>query len=409
MPVAPDRHHGSVSAWRRALLAEQRPSLPLRTLAPEDARGLVLAEPVRAPEDVPAVPVSAMDGFAVRRADLTAPGTTVLPVDVDLPARPGLPDPLAPGRAARIMTGAPVPAGADAIVIVEDTDADPYGACPEQVSIALEAMPAAGRHIRGIGEEIEAGSVLAPAGTRVEAGLIGLARTLGIDTLGVHARARVTVVVTGDELAGAGEDVAPGAVRESNGAMLEAAFASWGAVGRTIRAGDDPEALRTLLADIEDEADLVVTTGGIGRGAFDVVKAALGPRGSGSSVFEHLALRPGGPQGRGHLPGGTPIVHLPGTPVGALVGAHLFLRPLLDPGAAVGLGWRAELLGDPGRSRPGGLVVQPGRLSSTADGHLAVELLDGRRLAPYGQADALILHGALADGEDVDAVRALPL
>src|SRR5699024_10963957 len=153
-----------------------------------------------------------------------------------------------------------------------------------------------------------------------------------------------------------------------------------------------------VLAAAADRADLVVTTGGIGHGAYDVVKALLGPAdgGAGTSRFAHLALRPGGPQGWGVLPDGVPVVHLPGTPVGALIGLHLFVRPLLPGTDAVP---RRMPVQDPdgrlerARARDG-LVAEPGRIRVEADGTERVALLPGRRLAPFGRADAIVLGGA---------------
>ncbi|MDN5687709.1 MAG: molybdopterin molybdotransferase MoeA, partial [Brachybacterium sp.] len=378
-------------------------------------------------EDLPALPIAAMDGFAVRREDLRREdlrredlrredlrreelqgdelqgedgvrGAITLPVSTELPARPGAVGALAPGTAARIMTGAPVPPGADAVVEVEATDADPFGAAPAVVTIRLQQMPAAGRHILAVGEEVARGAVLARAGDRVGGGLIGLVRALGLQTLPVLRPLRVAVVVTGDELAG--EDAAPGAVRESNGTMLGAALTADGAEARALHSGDDHAQLRSTLEVAAERSDLVLTTGGIGHGAFDVVKTLLGDRGDDTSRFEHLALRPGGPQGVGRLPDGTPVIHLPGTPVGALVGYHLFVRPLL---AGVEAAPRRVRLGDDGlgaeRSRRGGLHALPGRLRRDEDGCEAVDLLPGRRLAPYGRADAIVLAGADAGSE----------
>lgn len=388
--------------WRTELLAEIALPRTVERIPPEQARGRVLADGVRSPEQVPALPISAMDGFAVRRAELAAPGRTTLPVVAELPARPGEVPDLPPGSVARIMTGAPVPRGADAVVEVEATDSDPFGPVPGAVTIDLETLPAPGRHVRGPGEEIALGESLAEAGDRVGAGLIGLARTLGIGALEVLRPLRVAVVVTGDELTGSdglrgGGAAPPGAVRESNGAMLAAELEADGAHALPPRrCGDDRELLRETLDLAAQEADLVLTTGGIGHGAYDVVKLLLGERGAGSSRFVHLALRPGGPQGLGILPGGVPVVHLPGTPVGALVGYHLFVRPLLDQDGARP---RRVLLAPevgPLRGPAGTVHALPGRLTVMADGREAVTVLPGRRLAPYGRADALVL---LASGD----------
>ncbi|MFI8778484.1 molybdopterin molybdotransferase MoeA [Brachybacterium paraconglomeratum] len=385
--------------WREEILAAVTPPGRAERVPLEQARGRVLAAAVRSPEQVPALPIAAMDGFAVRRADLIAPGTTVLPVAAELPARPGEVPDLPPGSAARIMTGAPVPRSADAVIEVEATDSDPFGPAPAVVALALESLPVPGRHVRGAGEEIPLDAPLALAGDRVGAGLVGLARTLGIDALEVLRPLRVAVVATGDELTAGvsadrpGADTRPGAVRESNGTMLAAALAADGAHALPPRhSGDDPADLRETLDVAAREADLVLTTGGIGHGAYDVVKLLLGERGAGTSRFAHLALRPGGPQGHGTLPGGVPVVHLPGTPVGALVGYHLFVRPLLDRDGATP---RRMLLGGEGdgpRRGPAGTVhAMPGRREVVADGREVVRLVPGRRLAPYGRADAMVL------------------
>lgn len=386
--------------WRERIRGElQLPERP-EEVPLEAARGRVLAEGLSAPEDLPAVPVSAMDGFAVRSADLRGEGEVSLQVVGDLPARSrGLEQGrrLREGTALRIMTGAPVPDGADMVVPVEQTDASATGAAPEQVVIAAEAQVLPGRHVRGVGEEVARGMPLAEPGDRVGAGLIALAQSLGVRRLVVRAAARVSVVVTGDELVDASEGQGEGAVRESNGAMLRAALEDRGAEVRVLRCGDDARRLREVLREAGEGADLVVTTGGVGHGAYDVVKELLGEQGAGSSHFEHLALRPGGPQGYGRLEDGTAAVHLPGTPVGALIGFHLFVRPLLERGDAAEP-VRCTVLereGDAGRgaSRPG-IVVSPGRRGIDAQGRPVVRVLPVRRLAPYGRADALVLGGA---------------
>lgn len=422
-----------VFTWRATVREQAALEPECQDVPLGEAPGRVLGRAVTSPEDIPAVPLSAMDGFAVRRADLTAPGATRLPVVADIPARPGTSPELPLGVGMRIMTGAPVPGGADAVVEVEATDADPFGAVPAQVTITLDALPPHSRHIRGRGEEAARDDLLAKAGDQVGAGLIGVARALGITSLPVLARPRVGVVVTGDELATSSHGTddaptaaagpAPGMVRESNGLMLTSALEADGAQARAWHTGDDPEVLRALLQEIESECDLVLTTGGIGQGAFDVVRAALGDAGTGTSQLVHLALRPGGPQGMGRLPGGTPVIHLPGTPVGALVGYYLFVQQLLraDPGEP-----RRVLLGeDPGpftshRHRHA-MLAQPGRLRTASDGTEVVDVLPGRRLTPYARADALVLRepgvkdqpdaGAMprADASAVGTVLVLPL
>ena len=410
--------HPDPLAWRRRL--QERLRLPEKTVEMplEQAGGAVLGADLTAGEDLPAVRIAAMDGFAVRRADLAVGGTT-LPVAAELPARPGAVGPHRAGTATRIMTGAPVPEGADAVIEVEATDADPFGPAPRSVRVHVEALPDVDRHIRRPGEEIARGAEIARAGERIGAGLVGLAAALGLRTLPVRRPPRVAVVVTGDELvgdpeapagpesgagpgAGSGpesgsgpENGAPatGAVRESNGTMLVAALEADGVRARHLRSGDEPAQLRAVLEEAADGSDLVLTTGGIGHGAFDVVKLLLGPQGTDSSEFAHLALRPGGPQGAGRLPDGTPVVHLPGTPVGALVGHHLFVRPLLPAGGGALRRVRLEA-GEwkrPLRGAPGTVHALPALLGRDVEGWETARPVPGRRLAPYGRAEAIVL------------------
>lgn len=412
-----------VGTWARRVARIAAPARVTVEMSPAGSRSLVLAADLVAPEDLPPVPVSAMDGYAVRLVGLPADPAASLPVAADLPAARGAVPALAPGTAARIMTGAPLPAGADTVIEVERTDADPHGPAPAAVAVPDRAGLAEGRHVRGVGEEVARGQILARAGDRMGPGLLALATTLGIGAVSVQRPLRVVVVVTGDELVAA-EDAAGaaqvGAVRESNGTMLAAALAELGAAADVVRCGDEPAALCAELDAAAARADLVLTSGGIGHGARDVVKAALGRDGRGTSEFVHVRLRPGGPQGAGRitLPGGeVPVIHLPGTPVGALVGFHLFVRPLLAragaaapiralvrEGTGAGGEHRADARGPRrGRAAPSRTVVRPGLLGRTADGHVAVELLAGSRLAPYGRADCLVLvEGAHpAPGDEV--------
>jgi len=312
--------------------------IPARAPAPASlsaALGLVLAEDVIAPLSLPVFDNSAMDGYAVRVADVIGaePDRPVrLPVVEDIPA--GRTDRLrlAPGTAHRIMTGAPMPAGADAVVPVEATD----GGMP---TVSIRATPTAGRHVRRCGEDVTAGTPVLRAGQVVTAAALGLVAALGLDRLMVVPRQRVLVISTGSELVAAGGVLAPGQIYESNAVMLAAAVRESGAaLLDTATCGDDVAQFRALLDGAAGAADLVITSGGVSAGAYEVVKDAFGAQTGGAGVkFVKVAMQPGMPQGAGRTPGtsGRPIVTLPGNPVSALVSFEVFVRPALR--AAMGI------------------------------------------------------------------------
>jgi molybdopterin molybdotransferase len=293
-----------------------------------DAEGLALADDVVAPLSLPGFDNSAMDGYAVTADDVAAATDeqpVLLPVAEDIPA--GRTDELTlkPGTAHRIMTGAPVPTGATAVVPVEATD---HGL--ETVSIRAAARP--GEHIRRAGEDVAAGTMVLRAGQVVTPAVMGLAAALGLAELRVIPRQRVLVVSTGAELVRPGEPLRPGQIYESNGVMLAAAVHEAGAeVVAAPVTGDDMVQFRGVLNTYGGQADVIITSGGVSAGAYEVVKDALTH--SGSDVeFVKVAMQPGMPQGAGRLGGtwaGTPIVTLPGNPVSALVSFEVFVRPAL--------------------------------------------------------------------------------
>ncbi|KUH82050.1 MULTISPECIES: gephyrin-like molybdotransferase Glp [unclassified Mycobacterium] len=306
-----------------ALIARRAPvSMPIA-----DALGLVLADDVVAPLSLPGFDNSAMDGYAVVAEDVAAatPEHPVrLPVAEDIPA--GRTDVLTlkPGTAHRIMTGAMLPAGATAVVPVEATDA-----ATDTVEIRAGARP--GKHIRRAGEDVTAGTAVLRAGQAVTPAALGLAAALGLGELTVIPRQRVLVMSTGTELVAPGTPLAPGQIYESNAVMLAAALRDAGAdVVASPMTGDDVESFRDALARHTGDADLIITTGGVSAGAYEVVKDALG----GSVEFVKVAMQPGMPQGCGRVDN-TPIITLPGNPVSALVSFEVFIRPPLR--AAMGL------------------------------------------------------------------------
>ena len=292
-----------------------------------DALGLALAEDVVAPLSLPGFDNSAMDGYAVVAADVAtaaADNPVKLPVAEDIPA--GRTDllTLAPGTAHRIMTGAMLPAGATAVVQVEATDG-----ATDVVSI-YSAVPE-GRSIRRAGEDVTAGMTVLSAGEVLSPAALGPAAALGLAELKVVPRQRVLVLSTGTELVAPGTSLQPGQIYESNAVMLAAALREAGADVTTAPATSDDVALfRETLAGHAAGVDLIVTTGGVSAGAYEVVKDAL----SGDVEFVKVAMQPGMPQGAGTV-GGTPIVTLPGNPVSALVSFEVFIRPPLR--AAMGL------------------------------------------------------------------------
>jgi molybdopterin molybdotransferase len=296
--------------------------LELRLL---DAHGCTLSEDVTATWDLPPFTNSSMDGYAVRSADLAgASGSApvVLPVVGDIPAGYSGALAVSPGQCARIMTGGPMPAGADAVVPVEWTDGDIV-----QVSITKAPQPSS--YVRFQGEDASEGDLVVPAGTRLGPAQLALLAAVGRARVLVRPRPRVVVMSTGSELVEPGEPIAGGKIPDSNSFMLAAAANAAGATAYRIGfVPDEPKKLITTIEDQLSRADLGITTGGVSVGAFDVVKEALGRMGTVS--FDRVAMQPGMPQGFGTIgPDSTPIFTLPGNPVSAFVSFEMFVRPVL--------------------------------------------------------------------------------
>lgn len=297
-----------------------------------DALDCVLAAPTESTVSLPGFDNSSMDGYAVVAADLEGASDAspvVLPVVGDLPAGARDVPALSPGGAVRIMTGAPVPQGADAVVPVEQTDAG-------TVRVAIHRAPWAGQHIRRVGEDVVAGQPLVPAGTRLTPRHLGLLAATGHSRVLVHPRPRVVVMSTGSELVDPGRPLRQGQIYESNSYALAAAVSDTGAtVYRAPVVTDDARAFVDALEDHTRRADAIITTGGVSAGAYDTVKEVLSR--VGTVDFAKVAMQPGMPQGLGRVgdrqhddgEAGIPIFTLPGNPVSAYVSFEVFVRPAL--------------------------------------------------------------------------------
>ncbi len=300
------------------IIADLLQPTPVEATTLDAARGLVLGADLLAPLDLPPFANSAMDGYAVRAADVATTPVT-LPVTQDIPAGRTDVAPLEPGTAARIMTGAPLPPGADVIVQVERTDGGVR-------QVRIDSAPAAGIHVRTVGEDVRRGDVVLPAGTVIGAPQIGVAAALGYAELPVRRPLRALVLSTGTELVAPGTALQPGQIYESNAPMLAAALAAVGARATVEHfVADDVDALRAGLDRAADGMDLIITSGGVSAGAYEVVKDALDGQGI---EFAKVAMQPGMPQGAGRYRG-VPMVTLPGNPVSSYVSFEVFLRPAI--------------------------------------------------------------------------------
>ncbi len=283
----------------------------------DEALDRVTASAVLSPVALPLFRNSQMDGFAVRARDVAAAPVT-LPIAGELPARAAEPTPLEPGTAVRIMTGAPVPDGADAIIPVEDTTA-------AGDTVTIHRGRAVGEYVREPGSDLATAAQLLPEGVRLASRHLAALAAAGLTRVDVRSRVRIAVITTGSELIRPGTEPLLGQLFDSNSIALTAAIDSAGAIAVSAQHVDD-EPLRLLAALSEaSTADLIVTSGGISMGDYEVVREVLEPRGARIGT---VAMQPGGPQATAEFQG-VPVVCFPGNPVSTQLSFEVFLAPLL--------------------------------------------------------------------------------
>lgn len=299
--------------------------LPVERVSLSAALGRALAADVRSRWPLPLFDCSAMDGYAVRMADAVA--GAVLRVVADLPAGSSEDPALGPGEAARVMTGAPVPTAADAVVPLEHTDLGTAVRQDAPLRVTVLTAPEPGAHIRRAGEDRRAGEIVVPAGAELRSWQLAAIASCGHDEVLAGSVPRVAVISTGSELVPPASTPRRGQIPESNSVLLAAAIsAAGGAVAAVHSVPDDPDVLRGAVTDVLPASDAVVLTGGASVGSFDVVKAVLAPEYG--IRFDSVSMQPGKPQGFG-VHEGTLIFCLPGSPLGMAVSFEMFARPAL--------------------------------------------------------------------------------
>lgn len=392
--VTVEEHRESV----RRLLAPLRTPDRVEQLPLLAALGRGLAADVKAQLDLPPFANSQMDGYAIRSADVPDGGAG-LRVVAPVPAG-ATPAELAPGTAAPIMTGAMMPPGADAVVPIEQALPAVFPAPGVPATVQLPAVPAR-NFVRDAGSDIRSGDLALAAGTFLGPGQLGLLAALGFTDVPVYRALRILLVTTGDEVVEPGNPLGPGKIYDSNATLLESSMRQAGLdVTRTGISTDRPEELAELLRRHAADVDLIVTTGGVSKGAYEVVRQAM----EGHDVdFLGVAMQPGGPQGIGTFDG-VPVLGFPGNPVSCLVSFEMFLRPALadlfgSPAPRPVVRARlAQALGSPpgkhqvrrGTALPDGTV----RLEGGAGSHLVSALARSNALIQIPEGTSALAEGA---------------
>jgi molybdopterin molybdotransferase len=387
------------------LIAARVSPLPAEEIGSLDALGRVLAEDVFAPEAMPDVPKSAMDGYALRAADMLEPRRVL----AELTAGGSERAQIAPGTAVRIMTGAPIPPGADAVVITEQAE-------ERDGVLRIEREPRPGQYIQQTGDDIRAGELVLPRGTALGPAEIGLLATLGHARVRAHRRPVVAVLATGDEVVEPDAPRGEGGIRDSNRYALLAAVREAGCEGVSLGiARDDWDVQRRAILRGLDSADVLLTSGGVSMGTRDLIKPLLAELGT--VHFGRIAFKPGKPTTFATI-GAKIAFGLPGFPVSSLVSFEVFVRPALR-----------MLLGDarPHRPRVRVLLDQPIRpapdrpeyqraIVGWRDGRLVAASTGAQtssRLLSLRGANALLLvpagEGVYEAGSELEALLTGPL
>lgn len=379
-----EQHAAHIRATTAASIRGRTSGSEAESLALGEALGRVTASAVTSPVDLPLFRNSQMDGFAVVAADVTETPVS-LPIVATIAAAPGTPAPLMPGTAVRIMTGGVVPEGADAVIPVEDT-------VTAGDTVTILRGRARGEYVRDRGSDAHAGDELLPAGLRLESRHLAAVAAAGVERVDVTPRVRVAVITTGAELIAPGSTPEPGQLFDANQTALVAAVrAAGGTVSVGLRVTDDSTAMLEALVEAAAASDIIVTSGGISMGEFEVVRETLEPVGA---TVGHIDLQPGGPQATAVFDG-VPVVCFPGNPVSTQLSFEAFVAPLLREAAGLPAAGRSKLtLTTDLRSIPGRRQLVRARR------------LEGERVEPLAGPGSHLVVGLAASDVLIDVASA---